>query len=240
MGTSPSARSRFACSGLLLAILLGVAAAAAAAPAGEVTHVSGMLVARKPDGSSKILAPQSKVDAGDLLATAQDTYARVKFVDGSEITLRPSSQLRVDAFNYDENNAEQDNALFSLIKGGLRTITGLIGKRKPRSYEMRTTTATIGIRGTHFGVLFCQGDCGNIRNNDGQVPKDGLHVDVGEGAISVTNQGGQVIFSAGQFGYVQSPVTPPTIVPQPQGVTRNIPSFQSGSPSGGKAQCVVQ
>jgi hypothetical protein len=238
VGQRPSASFRSACSGLLLAILLG--AAAAAAPVGEVTHVSGALVARKPDGSSKILAPQSKVEAGDLLATAQDTFARVKFVDGSEITLRPSSQLRVDAFNYDEKNAEQDNALFSLLKGGLRTITGLVGKRKPRSYEMRTTTATIGIRGTNFGLLLCQGDCGNIRNSLGQVPKDGLHVDVAQGVISVTNGSGQVLFSAGQFGYVESSATPPTVVPQAQGVTRDIPSFQSGSPPGGNAQCVVQ
>jgi hypothetical protein len=240
VGHRPSASFRSACSALLLAILLGAAAAAAAAPVGEVTHVSGALAARKPDGSSKILAPQSKVDAGDLLLTAQDTYARVKFIDGSEITLRPSTQLRVDAYNYDEKNAQQDNALFSLLRGGLRTITGLVGKRTPRSYEMRTTTATIGIRGTHFGLLLCQGDCGNIRNSLGQVPKDGLHLDVTQGAISVTNGSGQVLFSAGQFGYVESFATPPTVVPQAEGVTRNIPSFQSGTLSGGAAECVVQ
>ncbi len=62
----------------------------------------------------------------------------------------------------------------SLLKGGLRTIMGAIGKRKPDACQMRTTVATIGIRGTHFCVLFCQADCQNQRNNDGQVPHDGL------------------------------------------------------------------
>jgi len=236
----PRATFRSACSGLLLAILLGVAARVAGAPVAEVTHVSGALIARKADGSSRILAPQSKVESGELLATAQDTYARIKFTDGSEVTLRPNTQFRIDAFNYEERNAEQDSALFSLIKGGLRTITGLIGKRKPRAYEMRTTTATIGIRGTNYGLLLCQGDCGTVRANDGKTPADGLHLDVAEGAISVTNQSGQVIFTAGQFGFVQNSSSQPTAVPPEQGATRNIPSFTSDNLPGKAPACVVQ
>jgi hypothetical protein len=237
MTANRNAGCRFACSALLIAALLGLDAFAA--PAGEVTHVSGALIARKADGSSKILAPQSKVESGDLLATAADTYARVKFTDGGEVTLRPNSQLRVDSYNFEQNQAGKDSAIFSLLKGGLRAITGLVGKRNTNSYEMRTATATIGIRGTNYGVLLCQGDCQNLRNNNGQVPQDGLHVDVANGIISVTNKGGQVLFSAGQFGYVQSFTTPPTIVPQGQGVTNNTPSFQSG-PTGANAECVVQ
>ena len=195
---------------------------------------------RKADGVSKILAPKSTVESGDLLATAGDTYARVKFTDGGEITLRPNSQFKIEMFNYDKGVPDKDSAIFSLLKGGLRTITGLVGKRKSNSYEMRTTTATIGIRGTNYGVLLCQGDCQNLRTNEGQIPSDGLHVDVAEGIISVTNQGGQVLFSAGQFGYVQSFTTSPTNVLPGQGVTSNTPSFQSGPPSGSNAECVVQ
>ena len=217
---------------------LFISALAFATPAGEVTHVSGALLLRKADGSTKILALQWKVESGDLLATAGDTYARVKFTDGGEVTLRPNTQLRIEAFNFEQDQPGKDSAIFSLLKGGLRTITGLLGKRKPAAYEMRTSTATIGIRGTNYGVLLWQADC-LIRNNDGQVPQDGLHVDVAEGIISVTNQGGQVLFSAGQFGYVQSITTAPTNVPPGQGVTSNTPNFQSGA-SGSNAECVVQ
>jgi hypothetical protein len=235
-----NANFRSACSGLLLVILLGIAAAAAAAPVAEVTHVSGALMARKPDGTSRILAPRSKIEPGDLLATAQDTYARIRFTDGSEVTLRSNTQFRVDAFNYEEKSPEEDSALFSLIKGGLRTITGLIGKRTPRVYEMRTVTATIGIRGTHYGLLLCQGDCATVRDNNGKIPADGLHLDVAEGAISVTNQSGQVIFTAGQLGFVESSSSQPTVVPPEQGVTRNVPSFTSENPPGQAPACVVQ
>jgi hypothetical protein len=231
------AACRFASSLGLIGLLLG--AQAWAVPAGEVTHVSGALMVRKADGASKILAPKSQVEAGDLLATAGDTYARVKFSDGGEITLRPNTQLRIESFNFEQNQSGKDSAIFNLLKGGLRTITGLVGKRKSNSYEMRTTTATIGIRGTHYGVLLCQGDCQNVRTNEGKIPVDGVHVDVANGIISVTNKGGQVLFSADQFGYVQSFTTLPTIVPPGQGVTNNTPSFQSG-PAGSNAECVVQ
>ena len=238
MTPNRSPNCRFAFSAIALLILF-TPAAGLAAPAGEVTHVSGVLMVRKADGTSRILAPKSTVEPGDLLATAGDTYARVKFADGGEITLRPNSQFKIEMFNYDKGVSDGDSAIFSLLKGGLRTITGLVGKRKPNSYEMRTSTATIGIRGTNYGLLLCQGDCQTLRNNFGQVPQDGLHVDVANGIISVTNKGEQVLFSAGQFGYVQSFTTPPTIVPQGQGVTSNTPSFQSG-PAGSNAGCVVQ
>jgi len=202
--------------------------------------VSGVLVARKPDGSSTILALQSRVEAGDLLATAQDTYARVKFIDGSEVTLRPNSQLRIDAFKFDKQTPNQDSALFSLIKGGLRTITGLLGKRNPNSYEMRTVTATIGIRGTNYGLLLCQADCGNIRDNEGKVPQDGLHLDVADGVINVVNGSGEVLLSQGRFGYVKGFTTPLTIVPASQGVTPNIPRFPSVQRSGIGEECAVK
>ncbi len=233
-----SAICRFACSAIALLILVAPAAGSAA-PAGEVTHVSGALLLRKADGSSKILAPKSQVEAGDLLATATDTYARVKFTDGGEVTLRPNTQLRIESFSFEQNASAKDSAIFSLLKGGLRTITGLVGKRKPNSYEMRTTVATIGIRGTNYGAQICQDDCQNLTNNDGKVPSNGLHLDVADGIISVTNQGGQVLFSVGQFGYVQNFTTPATHVPPGQGVTNNTPGF-GGPAAGNNAECVVQ
>lgn len=229
MTASPTSPCRLAqCSALLVALILA-GPVVWAAPAGEVTHVSGALVLRKGDGSSKILAPKSTVEAGDLLATATDTYARVKFTDGGEVTLRPNTQLRIESFSFEQNASGKDSAIFSLLKGGLRTITGLVGKRKPNSYEMRTTVATIGIRGTNYGLLLCQEDCQNLTNNEGQVPSNGLHLDVADGIISVTNQGAQVLFSAGQFGYVQSFTTPPTFEEPGKGVTNNTPVFPDNS-----------
>ena len=76
-----------------------------------VTHLSGTLVGRKEDGSARILAPKSEVLPGETLATAEDSYARVKFTDGGEVTLRPGTQLKIQEYTFQEGAPERDSAL---------------------------------------------------------------------------------------------------------------------------------
>jgi len=135
---------------LLLLVLLVTEAGAYAAEAGVVTHLSGPLLAKKADGTVMILSQKSIVEQGDTLISEKDTYARIKFIDNSEITLRPNSQLKVENFSFDEAKPENDHAIFGLIKGGLRAITGLLGKRSKERFGLNTPSATIGIRGTIF------------------------------------------------------------------------------------------
>jgi hypothetical protein len=82
--------------------------------------------------------------------TEKNTYAMVKFIDNSEITLKPSTTFKVENFSYDAGKPEGDNASFNLVKGGLRSVTGLLGKRNKEKFAMKTPSATIGIRGTTF------------------------------------------------------------------------------------------
>jgi hypothetical protein len=135
---------------LLFLLSLFAAAAAQAGVAGTVTHLSGPLAAKKGDGTIKVLSQKSNVDEGDTLITEKDTYARIKFIDNSEITLRPNSQLKIDSFSFEEDRQENDKASFNLVKGGLRAVTGVLGKRSKEKFGMNTPTATIGIRGTIF------------------------------------------------------------------------------------------
>lgn len=53
----------------------------------------------------------------------------------------------------------------------------------------------------------------------------GLHVAVTTGAISLSNAGGSLNFSSGQFGYTPSTVTPPTVVPANPGLPFSPPSW---------------
>ena len=135
----------------LLAALLGVCVTAHAGPAvGTVTDLSGPLLAHKPDGTVKILSHKSAAENGDLLISEKDTFARVKFVDNSEVTLRPGSQLRIDNFVYAEDKPQNDSSVFSLLRGGLRAVTGALGKRSREKVGVNTPAATIGIRGTTY------------------------------------------------------------------------------------------
>jgi hypothetical protein len=144
------ARSALARFGALAVAGLLFAGNALADPVGTVTDLSGPLLVRKVDGTVKVLSQKSTVDSGDTLVSEKDTYARIKFIDNSEITLRPNTQFKIENFSYDEAKPQGDSAFFSLIKGGLRSITGLLGKRNRDKFGLNTPTATIGIRGTTF------------------------------------------------------------------------------------------
>jgi hypothetical protein len=218
--------------GLLFAMLLTVGSALAqtngtlpapSSVAGVVTHLSGLLTAKSSTGASRILAVKSEIMQGDTLITERDTYARVKFSDDGEMVLRPGSQLVVAKYAYDAIAPANDSVVLNLLKGGLRAVTGLVGKRNHDAVTVNTPTATIGIRGTHFGALFCQADCGGVPTASGATPADGLHVDVTQGAIVVTNPAGSQVFNVGQFGFVPSMTAPPVIVPPAQGVQVTMP-----------------
>lgn len=233
---------------LLVCGLLLLASIALAAPAATVTHLSGPLVVRKANGTTKALAIRSTVEAGDTVETAKRTYARLKFTDGSEVTLKPNTQFKVEQYAYDQAKPKNDAGSFNLIKGGLRTITGQIGKRGNQdSYRMRTPTATIGIRGTIYDATYCTGDsCGSI--------PPGLYLAVTDGTVVITNSEGvqtTIPVVAGQYVYVAGPDTPPVVLPGPPdlppfnpppsvGIDGNQGGGGSGGGAGGGTDCEMR
>ena len=205
-----------------------------AATAGQITHLSGTLSAKRVDGTSKLLSVKSEVLEGDTLGTESETYARIKFADGGEVVMRPGTQLKIENYSYNAARPESDSIVMSMFKGGLRAVTGLIGKRNREKVSFQTETATIGIRGTHFGALLCQNDCGGVPTTGGQPPPNGLHVDVASGAISMSNKAGTVLINTGQFGFVGGSGVPPVIVPPQQGIQVTMPSSISHNKGGGR------
>jgi hypothetical protein len=208
--------------------------------AGEITHLSGTLADEKADGSRKLLGVKSQVEEGDTLSTEAGTYARIKFIDGGEVVLRPNSQLKVQSYHYNVAQPATDNVVLAILKGGLRAITGLLGKRNRDKVSFQTATATIGIRGTNFGALLCQNDCADIPTASGQPPGNGLHVDVTDGAIVVSNGAGSAQIGIGQFGFVADPNTPPLIVPPGQGVQVTVPgNIERGIGHQNGSECAI-
>jgi hypothetical protein len=211
----------------MLALLLGamLSSLVFAEAAGSVTHLSGPLLARKADGTTRILSQKSAVESGDLLVTEKDTYARVKFTDNSEITLKPNTQIKIDAFLFDQAKPEADSAIFNLLKGGLRALTGLVGKRGNQdSYKLKAPAATIGIRGTDFLADL--------------TPQGNLFVEVLQGAVEVRTDTGILPLTQGQIGFAQNMFTPPVVVPvRPPEVPRfqPPPSFNAPIPQPGQA-----
>jgi len=231
---------------LLALCCLASAAGAQEAVIGTVTHLSGVFSVQRADGAAKMLSVKSEIREGDLLKTEDDTYARIKFVDGGEVVLRPNTHFKVEKYGFVADDADKDNVAVSLLKGGMRAVTGLVGKRSREKVNYSTTVATIGIRGTNWGALLCQNDCGSIPTVSGTPPPNGLHVDVAQGVIVVTNGAGSQQLNAGQFGFVGGPALPPVVVPPNQGIQVTMPpaiatnsgrGISPAAAAGGSAGC---
>jgi hypothetical protein len=212
--------------------------------AGTVTHLSGTLAVTRPDGSARILSRRSEVSSGDLLSTQRDSYAQINFTDGSTMTLRPNSQMRIEDYRFTQDRPQEDNSFFRLLKGGLRTVTGLIGKRGNQdAYRIGTTTATIGIRGSSGDTLECTEGCDGVTLNSDRLPR-GLYHATYTGSYVLSNQGGDLVVEERQLAFVRDRTSVPQILPQDPGLNFDVLPFaipgQGGPQRPGGQECVVR
>jgi hypothetical protein len=185
-----------------LAILSGLAAlsfaSVALASSGTVTQLSGTLSVRKADGSVRILSQRSTIESGDTINTERESFAQIRFSDGGQVTLKPNSSVKIETFRFAEEKPQEDSFIYSLVKGGLRAVTGIVGKRSKDKYQLGTATATIGIRGTTLSA----DDCVNNRIGDCARLESAVYVGVADGEVVVKNGQGELGLAAGQFGLV--------------------------------------
>ena len=155
---------------------------------GRITGVRGQLSAVGSNGKTRSLRRRSYVRQGDTLSTGANGGAQVKFNDGAQIALRRDSSLRIDEYRWQGNSDGSEKAVLSLVKGGFRTITGAIGKVNKANYRVSTPFATIGIRGTHYALMSCQGgNCAGLPGGNA-TPDDGLYGGTAFGAIAVNDE----------------------------------------------------
>jgi len=228
------------------ATLVMLSGAGNASTNGQVAQLSGTLSVQKPDGSVRILSQKSQIQSGDTINTQRDSYAQIRFPDGAQITLKPNTSVKIEAFNFTEAEPQSDNFIFGLLKGGLRAVTGLVGKRgNSDAYKLGTATATIGIRGTTFGADDCSGAAGGQGGCAGIPPA--VYVSVSDGEVVASNNAGSVSFLAGQFGQIENRDRLPRFLSSDPGLQFTPPASFIQSITGGTAlntgkslECVVR
>lgn len=188
-----------------LGLALGMASAQGAV--GRVLLASGDQVFAERGGQRLPLRVGAAIEVGDVLLVGERSALQVRFLDESLASLRANSRMQVEAFQHDRSNSGSDHLVLSLLKGGLRTVTGLIGKNNPDGFGLKTATATVGIRGTHFTALHCAADCFNA---NGSPVADGTYGGVTDGTIGVGNQAGEVLFRQQEYFYVADRNTLPS------------------------------
>ncbi|MBL8482579.1 MAG: FecR domain-containing protein, partial [Rhodocyclaceae bacterium] len=120
---------------------LGQAQSSAVQVAARALQVQGTVVARSAGGEVRQLADGGPVYAGDTVETDRRGQAVLAFRDDTRFTLQAGTRFAVQNYRYDAASGS-GNALFRLLKGGLRAFTGLIGKRDPASFRIGTAVAT--------------------------------------------------------------------------------------------------
>jgi len=183
---------------LIIAAGLLAAPALAAADDGVVSQLSGTLTVRKADGTVRILSRESAIEQGDTLVTERDSYAQVRFADGGRVTLKPRTAVRLEQFRFAQERPQEGAFALRLLRGGLRAVTGGIGKQNPDNFKMTTETATVGVRGTAFSV----DDCVTTRTGDCARLDPAVYVGVSDGEVVVRNGAGELALGAGQFGHI--------------------------------------
>lgn len=197
---------------------------ALAADTGRVVQLVGTVSVQRADGAVRALSLDSVVMTGDIVSTQKNSTVRISFGDGGQLSLRPETQLKIESYSYEEQAPDKDSMGYSILKGGLRALTGLIGKRGNRdAYKAKATEATIGIRGTKFGMLSCKGEpgqalseevtklcsCTGLSDAKRTQSDGGLYVDVTEGSIGLTNNSGTTVLDAGESVCIADENTPP-------------------------------
>jgi FecR protein len=177
---------------VLLALLALFFVDLALAAGAVATSVVGTVQVQTGSASPRPVRQGDEFTQGDTLSTGATSSAVLKFDDGQVVALTANSRMTITAYQYNPAT-ESGNVFLSLVTGGMRAITGLIGRRSPNQVAYRAATATIGIRGT-----------------DGTIATNGTDVvvTVTEGVMTLTMGDLTLTIAAGEAVFSRPGQTP--------------------------------
>jgi len=170
-----------------LLIVASPGAWAQAPAAGRLVSVTGDVGIVGSDGVRRQAERGGDIREGDTIVTGDSALAQARMSDGSLISVRADSEFKLEQFAYKGREDRSASFVVNILKGGFRTITGLIAQVNRSGYRISTPAATIGVRGTHFEVVHVLPQIASQ-----QVPA-GTYNRVFEGITTVQNPGGAVL-----------------------------------------------
>ena len=174
--------------------------------AGELFDVAGDVKAASNCLMEQTVSPGTLLEKSMVISTGEKSHAVLQFEDGHLIALQANTIFKINNYRFHPETHEDNNMVFSMLKGGLRSITGLLGKIRPDVFKLQTPSATIGIRGTDFMVVMAEKDEKTEKTDKIEANKTYLYVT--SGAIELTNTAGKVKLGAGEAAVVASAATP--------------------------------
>jgi hypothetical protein len=120
--------------------------------------VSGNVSAQSGAAAARTVRQGDTLRTGDTVITGPGSSAVLRFEDGQIAAISANSRMLIQAYDFNAQ-AKSGNVVLNLLSGGMRAITGLIGRTSPQRVTYKAGNYTIGIRGTDVEIAT---DGGNV------------------------------------------------------------------------------
>lgn len=135
------------------------------------------------DGQNQPLATGSVVFANETVRTGNTGIADLVFIDNTNLSVGPTSEVKLDKFVYDPGGSS-GSVVIQATRGAFRFVTGSQDKHV---YQVKTPFGTLGVRGTIVEMVLTPCAPGIPRTQCGVTLK------LVEGGASFAIDGGQTV-----------------------------------------------
>ena len=156
---------------------------------GDVILHEGNAVIERTDGEDVESELDLDIFSYDTIKTGKGKVA-IGFIDETRVDVTQHSKLIIDEFVYDPNTKKGSLSLKAAL-GTVRYASGQIAKTTPTNVQIKTPTATIGVRGTDFSMTIDEMGSSTII----LLPSCDTNGNCFVGEISVESDAGMVIMN---------------------------------------------
>ena len=173
----------------LFIILWFLTSSSFASVIGDVILHEGNAIIERTDGEDVDSEIDLDIFSYDTIKTGKGNVA-IGFIDDTRVDITQHSKLIIDEFVYDPNTKTGSLSLKAAL-GTVRYASGQIAKTSPTSVQIKTPTATIGVRGTDFTMTIDEVGSSTII----LLPSCDTNGNCFVGEISVESDAGMIIMN---------------------------------------------
>lgn len=184
---------------MTLAAALLLAAPASGVEIGVMGAANPDITGTPPAAAARLLATGDALFAEEEVVSGPDGLGHAMFPDQTSLTIAPNSRVVLDRYVYDPATAQGAIGV-TLARGAMRLIGGRI--TKTADAQLRTATATIGVRGGAAVVEAAEDGSGLVTLLGGEYAR----VAAGGQEVVISRPGGQARIAPGGAGVVYAGV----------------------------------
>lgn len=127
---------------------------------GQVVEVKGSVKAVGLDNKVRELKANSPIFPKDTIYTAKDSYAGLRFTDGTLSVMRPDTSIKINTYEYNYSKdpsaplSPQDHFKVKLGKGGLDINAGRIARGNPDAFQVSTPVGKVNLSQPKANIVY--------------------------------------------------------------------------------------